>query len=149
MISNHNLEIYKFKFSVVVPTYNEEKNIYKLIEALLNQKLLPDEIIISDGGSVDKTLDIVLNFIKKNDKIKILNRNGKCRGSGRNEGINYSKNNLIALIDSGTIPHKNWLYNFAVKLNQNSDFDVIFGSVHYYSLNFFDRSFEATFINRN
>ena len=90
MISNHSLEINRFKFSVVVPTYNEEKNIYKLIEALLSQKLLPDEIIISDGGSVDKTLDIVLNFIKKNDKIKILNRNGKCRGSGRNEGIFYS-----------------------------------------------------------
>ena len=49
----------KINISVIIPTYNEEKNISKLIKALLSQSFLPDEIIISDGHSKDNTLKIV------------------------------------------------------------------------------------------
>ena len=49
----------KINISVIIPTYNEEKNISTLINALLSQSFLPDEIIISDGHSKDNTLKIV------------------------------------------------------------------------------------------
>ena len=89
----------KINISVIIPTYNEEKNISKLIKALLSQSFLPDEIIISDGCSTDNTLKIVHDLFKDNDLIKVINRKGKCRGSGRNEGIMSAKNthNLIPL----------------------------------------------------
>ena len=53
------------KISVVVPTLNEEINIAKFLDSLLNQTRKPDEIIISDGGSIDKTVFIINNYIKK------------------------------------------------------------------------------------
>ena len=119
----------KINISVIIPTYNEEKNISTLINALLSQSFLPDEIIISDGYSTDNTLKIVHDLFKDNDLIKVINRKGKCRGSGRNEGIMSAKNNFLALIDSGTIPEKDWLLNFAKHLKQENKFDLIFSSI--------------------
>ena len=55
----------KIKISVIVPTFNEEKNISKLIKALLSQSFLPDEIIISDGSSTDNTLKIIQRVLKQ------------------------------------------------------------------------------------
>ena len=60
------------KISVVVPTLNEETNIAKLLDRLLDQTMKPDEIIISDGGSIDKTIFIINKYIKKNNIIKIV-----------------------------------------------------------------------------
>ena len=50
--------------------------------------------IESIDKSTDNTLKLVSNFSKDNNFIKIINRKGKCRGSGRNEGIKSAKNNF-------------------------------------------------------
>ena len=86
-----------YKVSVIIPTFNEEKSIKNLLESLINQTEKVDEIIISDNHSTDSTKKIIESFSIKNHNIRILDRNGKCRGSGRNQAINNSKNDLIAL----------------------------------------------------
>lgn len=149
MTQNDIFKMEKINISVIIPTFNEEKNISKLLKALLGQSFLPDEIIISDGQSTDNTLQIISNLSKKNKLIKIINRKGKCRGSGRNEGIKSAKNNLLALIDSGTIPDKDWLLNFVKYLKQNKKFDVIFGSVFFKTNNIFDESYATILIDKN
>ena len=62
----------KTKLSVVLATYNEEKNIYSCLESVKN---LADEIIIVDGSSTDKTVYQIKKFIKlinkKNPYLKI------------------------------------------------------------------------------
>ena len=76
------------KISIIIPTYNEEKNIILLLQSLINQSYSPDEIIICDGGSKDNTIKLINNFIKEYTFIKLVPRLGKCRGAGRNTGIN-------------------------------------------------------------
>ena len=80
------------KISVVIPTFNEEKSIKKLIQSLITQTFIVDEIIISDARSNDKTLEIIKEFIKSNINIKYAQRNGFCRGAGRNAGIISASN---------------------------------------------------------
>ena len=53
------------KISVAIATYNGEKYIYDQIQSILDQSLLPDEIVISDDNSSDSTIEI-LKKIKKN-----------------------------------------------------------------------------------
>ena len=86
------------KISVVIPTFNEENNIGFLIKNLLSQSYPANEILICDGGSNDKTIEIVKNYAEKYKIIKIIPRKGKCRGSGRNSGIYASKNKYVALL---------------------------------------------------
>ena len=116
------------KVSVIVPTYNEEKNIKKLILSIINQEYKADEIIISDGRSTDKTIKIINQLQKKYNNIKLSGRKGFCRGSGRNTAIEYSKNNIIALIDSGTVANNNWLKNLFDTLNKKK-VSIVFGSI--------------------
>ena len=43
-------------FSVVIPCFNEEKYIRDCIQSILNQTLLPSNLIIVNDGSIDKTV---------------------------------------------------------------------------------------------
>jgi glycosyltransferase involved in cell wall biosynthesis len=56
------------KYSIIIPTLNEERLLPKLLGQLDNQTLKDKydyEIIITDGGSTDKTLDIAKNFVDR------------------------------------------------------------------------------------
>ena len=55
------------KITIILGTYNGEKYIEKQLLSLYNQTKQPDEVIISDDCSTDKTKLIVKNFISKNN----------------------------------------------------------------------------------
>ena len=63
------------KISVIVPVYNEEKNINEFIkrtELSLNKTKLDYEIIFLLDPSTDNSKEIILNEIEKNKKIKLI-----------------------------------------------------------------------------
>ena len=59
--------------SVVIPTYNEKKNISKLLDSLLKQKFI-SEIIFVDDNSTDGTI-LELKKLKKIKNVKVFFRN--------------------------------------------------------------------------
>ena len=63
---------------VIIPTYNEKENIEKIIRKIFSLPR-PDDILIVDDGSPDKTANIVENLIKKefNNKLNLIERSGK------------------------------------------------------------------------
>ena len=104
--------------SIYVPTYNAEKTITFSIEAILNQTLLPNQIIIINDCSSDNTLKKI-NIYK--NKIEIVNNEiNKGLGYCRNLGLEMSKNNLVASIDSDVVPEKDWLKNLYDCLKKNN-----------------------------
>ena len=46
--------------SVCITVKDEEKTVGDLLSSLLDQTLKPDEIVVVDGGSIDKTFDILM-----------------------------------------------------------------------------------------
>ncbi len=135
-----------YKVSVVIPTFNEEKTIKKLLYSLINQTEKIDEIIISDNNSTDSTKKIIESFAIKNHNIRVLDRDGICRGSGRNQAINNSKNDLIALIDAGTYADKNWIKNLLIKFKNGSSNFAVFGCVKIIHKNLFQQSIAASMV---
>lgn len=94
----------KVFFSIICPTFNSEKYIEKNIISILNQTYLNFEIIYSDDGSLDKTLEIIekykKNFQKKKIDIRIIKNEHNGPGATRNSGIKISNYEWIAFIDS-------------------------------------------------
>ncbi len=52
--------------SLVLATYNGEKHIVDQLKSIMNQSLQPDEVIIRDDCSTDKTREVIANFISAN-----------------------------------------------------------------------------------
>lgn len=100
------------KISIVITVLNEEKTIERLLTALETQTFSPDEVIIVDGGSTDKTLQLLKAAAKNNRLIKIIEKAGN-RSVGRNAGITLAKHDVIAITDAGCIPHHDWLEELA------------------------------------
>jgi len=83
------------KISVIIPVYNEEELIGECLKSLLNQTLKPEEIIIIDDGSTDKTRQIIRKY-----KVKLLQQNHQGPGPARNLGVKSSKGDIVVFVDA-------------------------------------------------
>lgn len=91
--------------SIIVPVYNGEKTIGECLNSLTNQTKKPDEIIVVDDGSRDKTKDVVRKF--KN--VILVGQGHKGPASARNLGAKKAKGEILLFTDSDCIPEKNWV----------------------------------------
>ena len=64
------------KFSIIIATLNNEETIERNIQSIINQNYNDYEIIIIDGTSKDKTIDLIKKFGLKNLKIKFQKAKG-------------------------------------------------------------------------
>jgi len=101
--------------SIGIFAYNEEKNIGKLLEAILNQELHQveiEEIFVVGDGCTDKTIPIAEEFAKKDRRIKVLvqeKRGGKA--SAVNLFLKVAKNEILVMESADTLPEKNTVEN--------------------------------------
>ncbi len=127
---------------IIITVLNEEKEIKYTIDSLLKQTILPKNIIVIDGGSTDKTINILKSY--NNKKIKILKIIGN-RSKARNIGIKYSKAKFIAITDAGCILDKYWLESF-IKCYKNKKIPIIYGFYEGLSHNNLEQAFIAYLI---
>lgn len=96
------------KVSVCITLLDEEATVSALLDSLLNQSKKPAEIVVVDGGSRDKTVEIIKHWQKKDRKIKLVREPGSI-AHGRNISIELARNEIVALTDSGCVARKDWL----------------------------------------
>ena len=114
------------KVSVVTTVLNEESVIEKLLASLFNQSRQPDEIIVIDAGSNDRTVEKIRALQKDSKNLRLLVVPGANRARGRNIGIARAHGPFIAVTDAGCIPTKDWLKKLIVPF-RNSKVDVVSG----------------------
>ena len=85
-------------FSIVIPTLNEEENIGHCIKSLSEQSWPNYEVIVADGGSTDKTIDIA-----QANGYKVLSVE-KTRphdvSTAKNLGAKYSDGSVLVFLDA-------------------------------------------------
>jgi len=110
------------KISIILPTINEEKGIGKTIDSInldyFKQKKWDYEIIIVDGGSKDKTIEIAK---KKGAKVIIEKRKGY--GRAYKTGLSKAKGDIIVTGDAdATYPFDKIHEYIQILLDENLDF---------------------------
>jgi glycosyltransferase involved in cell wall biosynthesis len=128
----------KHKVTLITTVRNEEEDILLFLKSLTRQIKQPDEIIITDAGSTDKTLEKLKQFQKTNKTpLKIIIKEGN-RSQGRNEAIKHARGEIIACSDVGCILEKNWLKSITAPF-QNTKIDVVSGFYHPQTNNDFEQ----------
>ena len=117
------------KVSVIVPVRDEEQSIGRLIDGLLQQTRLPDEIVITDGGSLDRTTDIIESYIKQGAPIRLIRAGAALPGRGRNLAVAAARFDWLGFIDAGLHPAEDWLEALIKRAQQHESIDVVYGSV--------------------
>jgi glycosyltransferase involved in cell wall biosynthesis len=117
--------------SVVVAAYNEEDYLPRLVPNLRARlSELPDgipvEVLVSDGGSTDRTHNIV-ESADIFDRLIINNDGGVL--DGRRNGIEAAEYDLQAHIDADTIYRPEWLPNLLKPFSQDGDVVLTYGPV--------------------
>lgn len=114
------------KIIVIVATYNGEKYLSKQLDSILNQSLSPYKIFVNIDLSIDKTLHVVREYIKKYAQISVLNSNKKYGSASVNffnafSMINFNDFDYVALSDQDDIWNKDKLKNAVNTLNSGFD----------------------------
>lgn len=104
--------------SIIIPTLNEEKVLNRTLLSLRKLRNLPYEIIVSDGGSSDKTLEIAKEYA---DKIVECEKGIKQTiALGKNLGAKAATGKYLVFIDADVeIPNINQFFEIATSKFDN------------------------------
>jgi glycosyltransferase involved in cell wall biosynthesis len=109
------------RFSIIIPTFNESRNISSCIRSILNNSLPEDkgsnvEIIITDGGSKDNTLEMASKF---NNRIKLrtIKSEEACLPDQLNKGARIAEGDILIFLHADCRLSNDALY----KIEQNCD----------------------------
>ena len=108
-----------FKFSIIIPLYNKEKDIEKTISSVLEQTFNDFEIIIVNDGSTDKSEEIVKGI--KDERITIFSKKNEGVSSARNFGVKKPNTSFIAFLDGDDYWYPNHLENLFSIISKHPD----------------------------
>jgi glycosyltransferase involved in cell wall biosynthesis len=95
-----NIAIFPFSVSVIIPTYNQSKDLNRCLLSLVDQTFKNFEVIICDDGSFDDTKYIVEQYRSMLEITYLYNENFGGPAHPRNNGIKAAKGEYIAFLDS-------------------------------------------------
>ncbi|CAN5521514.1 hypothetical protein BH23BAC1_BH23BAC1_15550 [soil metagenome] len=88
--------------SIIIPVFNRKSIVIETLDFLISQTYTHWEAILVDDGSTDGTLEILKDYNKNDNRIKIFTRNRPPKGAQtcRNIGLEKSTGNYIIFLDS-------------------------------------------------
>ena len=102
-------------FSIITVVYNNEKYLEETIKSVVNQKFQNFEYIIIDGGSSDKTLDIIKRYDSQIDYW--ISEKDKGIYDAFNKGMSLAKGDFIGIVNSDDTYFDNALEIIAKYIN--------------------------------
>lgn len=114
--------------SILIATWNGEKFIHDQLTSIISQTRKPDEIIISDDGSTDKTVEIAYNMLIQSEiPFKII-ANKNQHGSSTNfcNGLSHCKEDLVFFCDQDDQWHQNKIDILASIMESNDSLAYCF-----------------------
>lgn len=91
--------------SIVIPAYNEESYLEACLLAIAKQTVMPDEVIVVDNNSTDRTAQIAKSF----KFVRVITAKKQGRVFARNVGFDAAKGDIIGRIDADTHLPPDWV----------------------------------------
>ena len=119
--------------SIINPIRNVERTIETNLKYLLDIDYPKDkmEIVFGDGGSTDKTVDIIREWQKKYELIKlVIVPNSKSPGEARNAALKMAKGEYILFTDGDCAPRRDWAKKMLEPFFKDPSIGMVGGEIH-------------------
>ena len=110
--------------SIIIPVYNSEEFLEPCIDSLINQSFTNCEFIFVNDGSIDKSSDIIKEYMKKDSRIVLYNQENKGVSEARNLGILKARGKYIGFVDSDDYIEKD-MYERLYNIIEDTNCDVV------------------------
>ncbi len=107
----------KKTLSIVIPVFDEEGFLADCLDAIKSQSVMPDEVIVVDNNSTDKSAEIAKSY----DFVTLLKENQQGIVFARNRGFDKASSALIGRIDADTVLPKDWVESVKEYMNRHPD----------------------------
>ena len=111
------------KVTAIVPVYNRERTVKRAIDSILFQSHMPEEIIVVDDCSTDRTREVLEGYGERIVRIYLPRNSGPSKA--RNEGIRHARSDWIAFLDSDDCWKKDKLKNQLEYLGKYPFYQII------------------------
>ena len=134
--------------SVIIPVKDEQSSIENLLLGLLEQTFKPSEIVIVDGGSSDRTREIVRTIQETSPiPIVLIETDHAFPGRGRNLAIGGAAHEWIGSIDGGIRPRPDWLEQLVDTAHREPQAAVIYGTAEPVTDTYFTECAAIAYLN--
>jgi glycosyltransferase involved in cell wall biosynthesis len=119
--------------TVIVPTLNEEHYILPCLESVARQSPPPDEILVVDNGSTDRTVEVVKEFSAAHPQlnVKITYEARKGCDWAREAGWRAATGDVIIHVDADETMPLDWLGKVRTVLRDNPELAAFGGTVRF------------------
>ncbi|MGC3979002.1 MAG: glycosyltransferase [Paludibacteraceae bacterium] len=114
-------------FSIIIPTYNSASTLQKCLESVISQIFENYEVIIVNGVSNDKTLQLAHDF--NDDRIRVLCEPDEGIYDAMNKGIKLAKGEWLYFSGSDDSLYDSSVLTNVFSLIMNAKVDVVYGDV--------------------
>lgn len=118
-----------FKISLITVCYNAENTITNCIESVIAQDFNAVEYIIIDGGSSDKTINIINNY--KHFITHLISEPDKGIYDAMNKGIKLASGNVIGMLNADDSFTDNAVLKEIAGVFEKRDVDVLYADLDY------------------
>lgn len=95
--------------SIIIPIYNAEKDLGRMLRSIQKQSFIEYEVIMMDDGSTDRTSDICKRVAKSDARFKYYYQVNAGVSIARNNGLRIAKGEYIAFVDADDEIDQNYL----------------------------------------
>src|SRR5215218_5912396 len=139
---SHDLSI-----SLVVPVRNEEESLARLVSSIRRQTRQPDEVILVDGGSTDRTVALARELAAGDERFRIVEAGQASPGRGRNVGAGEARYPWVAFTDAGIGLDPEWLERLADEVEEEPATEVVYGNYDPSTETFFERCAAIAYVS--
>lgn len=131
--AKHPVNQRKESISVVVAVYNIEDYICECVDSIINQTIQPEEIILVDDGSTDRSSVLCDEYAEKNTNIRVIHQKNAGLSAARNTGIEHAQGVWVYFVDGDDILAPDVIESFlAVLTAHEGDVEFIQGRMTWF-----------------
>ena len=113
--------------ALVMPVRNEETVVEKTLDAIFASSRLPDEIVIADGMSTDRTVERIKAYQGRDVPVHVVQNPTIYSGGGRNRAIASTACEVILVADFGNVIQPDWIAEMVRPFEESEDVDMVAG----------------------